>query len=72
MITSAAAAASAGVFTATPSAWALGRERLPGGRPTTTSIPLSFRLSAWACPWLPYPMIATFFPLSRPRSASPS
>ena len=50
---SASAAASAGVFTARPSACAFARERLPAGRPTTTSTPLSLRLRAWAWPWLP-------------------
>ena len=50
---SASAAASAGVFTVRPSFCALARERLPAGSPTTTSTPLSLRLSAWAWPWLP-------------------
>ena len=45
---SAAAAASAGVLTVTPSAWALARERLAAGSPTTTFTPLSLRLSACA------------------------
>ncbi len=52
-MTSASAAASAGVFTVTPSACAFARERLPAGRPTTTFTPLSLRFSAWAWPWLP-------------------
>src|SRR3990170_3742123 len=36
----------------------------PETSPTMTENPLSFRLFAWACPWLPYPRIAIVFPLS--------
>ncbi len=53
MIRSASADASAGVSTRSPSASALGRLRLPSGRPTRTSTPESRRDSACACPWLP-------------------
>jgi len=51
--TSAAAAASVGVATVSPSARAALREDDPSRRPTITSTPLSARFCAWACPWLP-------------------
>ncbi len=72
MITSASAAASAGVSTRRPCSSAFGRLFEPSGRPTTTSTPESRSDSAWAWPWLPYPITATFFAWIRPRSASSS
>ena len=53
MMMSAAAAASAAVITLRPSASAFAQDLLPSYRPTTTLQPLSFRLRAWAWPWLP-------------------
>ena len=43
----------------------------PSLRATTTSLtPLSFKFNACACPWLPYPKIATFFSLIKFTSVS--
>ena len=53
MITSASAAASAGVTTRRPSASAFARLAEPSGRPMRTSTPESRSDSAWAWPWLP-------------------
>ena len=72
MMTSAQADASAGVFTVSPAARAFSRDRLFSGSPTRTCTPLSFRLSACACPCEPKPITATFFALMSARSASPS
>ena len=45
----------------------------PGRRPMTSSVwPLSRRFIAWAWPWLPKPMMATFLALIRFTSASRS
>ena len=52
-MTSAQAAASPPVTTASPSASAFALDRLPAWSATCTSTPLSLRLSAWACPWEP-------------------
>ena len=68
--TSAHFAASATVFTVRPAASAFARDAEPSRRPTTTCTPDSFRLSAWACPCDPYPMIATFFERMSAGSAS--
>jgi hypothetical protein len=70
MMMSAFSEAWAGVRTVSFSASARARERLPSGRPITTLIPLSRRFRAWACPWLPYPRIATVLPLMSSRFAS--
>ena len=72
MTTSAHFAASAGVVTDKPCASALAFDLLFGASPTFTCTPLSFRLSACACPCDPYPMMATFFARIRPSSASSS
>lgn len=72
MMTSASAAASAGVSTRRPCSSAFGRLFEPTGRPITTSTPESRSDSAWAWPWLPYPITATLRPWIRPRSASSS
>ena len=70
MITSASAAASATLSTRSPASSALRREEELSRRPTRTSTPDSARFSACACPWDPYPMIATLrFPM-RLESAS--
>src|SRR5207244_548143 len=68
----AAAAASAIGRTSRPSARARSHDAPPGRSPTITRTPLSRRLSACACPWLPYPMTATTRSRSRARSASAS
>jgi len=70
MITSAHFAASAIDFTLSPASFALAIDDEPSRRPTTTSTPDSFRFSAWAWPWLPYPMTATFLPRMIETSAS--
>ena len=70
MMISAALAASAVEVTPSPSASARARDRLPSLSPTITSNPLSLRFRAWACPWLPYPMTAIFFPFKTSRFAS--
>ena len=44
----------------------------PSFRPMRTSTPLSRRLRAWAWPWEPKPMTATFLPWMIERSASSS
>ena len=49
---------------------AIARLLEPCASPTTTSTPDSFRLSAWAWPWLPKPMIATVWPARADGSAS--
>ena len=72
MITSAALTASATVLTSKPAASASARLLDPSARPITTVTPLSRRFSAWAWPWLPYPMTATVCPSSADRSASAS
>ena len=51
-------------------AFAFPHEEPPARSPTITDMPLSFRLFAWACPWLPYPRIAIVFPLSSSTLAS--
>ena len=54
MTTSAHFAQSAGSITFSPAASAFATPAEPGRRPTATSLtPLSFRLLAWAWPWLP-------------------
>ena len=70
MMISPACAASVTVMTLTPSVSALAQLLDPSYSPTTTSWPESLRFSAWACPWLPYPMMAIRLPRSSPRSAS--
>ena len=72
MITSASAAASAGVTTRRPCSSALARLFEPSGRPIRTSTPESRSDSAWAWPWLPYPITATLRPWIIDRSASSS
>ena len=72
MIRSASSAASAGVTTRRPSASAFSRLADPSRSPTRTSTPESRRESACACPWLPYPMIATCRPWITLRSAASS
>ena len=52
-MTSASAAASAMGSTRSPAASALATEDEPSRRPTRTSIPESFRFSAWPWPWEP-------------------
>src|SRR5262249_41450449 len=56
--------ASANDATVSPASSAAAADGLPSRRPTTTSTPESWRFSAWAWPWLPYPSTATF-PLRR-------
>ena len=63
-------AASAIEMTSRPSARAFSTELESSRRPTTTVAPESFRLSACAWPWEPYPRIATVLPSSFARSAS--
>jgi len=58
--------------TSRPAARAASAERPPGLSPTITRAPLSRRLSAWAWPWLPYPMMAKVRVARRRRSASAS
>src|SRR5271169_5271489 len=70
MTTSARRAASSTLSTVSPSAFAFAADFDVACSPTTTLTPLSLRFSAWACPWLPYPMIATVRPLRREMSAS--
>ena len=53
MMTSPQSAASATSLTVRPASTALPQEALSLRRPTATLTPLSFRLRAWACPWLP-------------------
>ena len=60
MMKSASSHAAATLITLRPASSALARERESSRRPTRTSTPESSRLSAWAWPWLPYPMMATF------------
>jgi len=67
---SASFAASLIDFTVSPAFLAFSHEAPPSLRPTRTSMPLSDRFRAWACPWLPYPMIAIFFAFKEARSAS--
>ena len=50
---SAALTASGTVATCNPSFSATFQDLLPSYKPTITSIPLSCRFNAWACPWLP-------------------
>jgi len=65
-------AASAGVITLKPAASAL-RQDAPGRAPMATSFtPLSRMFIAWAWPWEPKPMTATFLALIRFTSASRS
>src|SRR5512139_1685481 len=56
--------------TSNPASFAFLSLAPPGTSPTITLKPLSFRLFAWACPWLPYPRIAIVFPLSSSAFAS--
>src|SRR5450759_3971074 len=70
MTMSARFAASSTLSTVTPSAFAFAADFDVACSPTTTDTPLSRRFSACACPWLPYPMIATVRPLRREISAS--
>ena len=70
MITSASEEASAGLMTRRPAASALAHEDEPGRSPTLTSTPESRRLRAWAWPWEPYPMTATFRAVMTDGSAS--
>ena len=56
--------------TSKPASFAFFSFSPPGTSPTMTLNPLSFRLFAWACPWLPYPRIAIVFPLSSSTLAS--
>src|SRR5512145_1801918 len=56
--------------TSNPASFAFFSLAPPGSSPTITENPLSLRLFAWACPWLPYPRIAIVFPLSSPALAS--
>ena len=72
MTTSAARVASATSITRSPASAAIRRLFEAGASPTTTSTPDSRRLSAWACPWLPNPMIATTWSASIEGSASAS
>ena len=67
-----AEAASLTPVTVRPAALALAALLLSGRKPTCTCTPLSLRLSAWAWPCEPKPMIATVLPSSLPRSASSS
>jgi hypothetical protein len=69
-MTSASAEASATDSTRSPASSALAVDDEVSRSPTRTSTPLSARLSAWACPWDPYPTTATFRFLMRPGSAS--
>ena len=66
----ASAVAVATSVTRRPASVAFAREELPSRSPTRTSTPDSFRLSACACPWEPYPRIATFRPAMIEESAS--
>src|SRR5579871_6045293 len=68
--TLAAFAASAVDITLSPAASAFAHDLLPGYRPTTTSTPESRRFKACACPWLPYPIIATVRPFKYSRFPS--
>src|SRR5664279_2247761 len=70
MMTSARFTASSTLSTVSPSAFAFAADLDVACNPTTTETPLSRRFSACACPWLPYPMIATVRPLRRDMSAS--
>src|ERR1039458_6391273 len=70
MTMSARFAASSTLSTVNPSAFAFAADFDVACSPTTTDTPRSRRLSACACPWLPYPMIATVRPLRREMSAS--
>src|ERR1700722_16914132 len=68
--TSAPSEASAGTTSFQPSCSACFHDAPPLRRPTTTLCPLSRRFSAWARPWLPYPMIAMRLPSSARGFAS--
>src|ERR1035437_639753 len=70
MTTAALFAASSTLSTVSPSPLAFAADFDVACNPTTTETPLSRRFSACACPWLPYPMIATVRPLRREMSAS--
>src|ERR1035441_3259129 len=70
MTMSARLAGSSAPRSVSPSAFAFAADFDVACRPTTTLTPLSRRFSACACPWLPYPMIATVRPLRREMSAS--
>src|ERR1039457_625918 len=70
MTMSARLAASSALSTVKPSAFAFAADFDVACSPTTTLTALSRRFSACACPWLPYPMIATVRPLRRDMSAS--
>src|ERR1035441_4034278 len=70
MTMAARVAAWSALSTVSPSAFAFAADFDVAWRPTTTLTPLSRRFSACACPWLPYPMIATVRPLRREMSAS--
>jgi hypothetical protein len=72
MTTSAWAVASATVATDRPSSVAVFHARESGRAPTTTVLPLSWLLSAWAWPWLPYPITAIVLPLRAEGSQSDS
>jgi hypothetical protein len=60
------------LFTASPAASAFARLLLDAGNPTQTFTPLSFKLRACACPWDPYPTMATFFEVIASRFAPSS
>ncbi len=68
--TSALAVAAAASATSNPAFFAFAAFSARGCSPTTTSIPLSLRLFACACPWLPYPRIAILFLFSMDCLAS--
>ncbi len=70
MTRSASEAAWATSVTRRPAASALARDDEPSRSPTRTSTPASARLSAWAWPCDPYPMIATLRARMSPGSAS--
>jgi hypothetical protein len=72
MTTSAWPTASATVATGRPSPEAAFQARESGRAPTTTPFPESWLLSAWAWPWLPYPITAIVLPDSAPGSQSDS
>ena len=62
MMISAFFAASADVQTSNPCSSALFHDFDPSYNPTMTFIPDSFKFIACACPFDPYPMLATVFP----------
>jgi len=68
--TSAFFTAAAASDTSNPASFAFFALGPSGISPTITEKPLSFRLFAWACPWLPYPRMAIVFPFRSSAFAS--